>query len=101
MTLDVIKPRALPYADGISILSSRARDGSRLSPDRFSIQELLCNVIVGLNPCEREDKQLVCFDVNISTSKKTLEPENAFDFRQLARDIRQVLRCSRSETCLL
>lgn len=91
MTIDVVKPRALPYADGICVLSSRARDGSRLSPDRFAIQRLSCNVVVGLNPCEREDKQLVCFDVDISThTSKTLEPENAFDFRLLARDIRQV-----------
>ena len=91
MTLDVVKPRALPYADGIRVLSSRARDGSRLAPDRFAIQQLSCNVIVGLNRCEREDKQLVCFDVDISTSKSTTpEPENALDFRLLARGIRQV-----------
>ena len=91
MTLDVVKPRALPYADGIRVLSSRARDGSRLSPDRLAIQRLSCNVVVGLNPCEREDRQLVCFDVDISTiASEALEPENAFDFRRLARDMRQV-----------
>ena len=93
MTLDVVKPRALPYADGIRVLSSRARDGSRLAPDRFAIQQLSCNVIVGLNQCEREDKQLVCFDVDISTTSTSMTPEpeeNAFDFRLLARDIRQV-----------
>ena len=90
MTLDVVKPRALPYADGIRVLSSRARDGSRLAPDRFAIQQLSCNVIVGLNQCEREDEQLVCFDVDISTSTSIPEPENAFDFRLLARDIRRV-----------
>ena len=95
MTLDVVKSRALPYADGIRVLSSRARDGSRLAPDRFAIQQLSCNVIVGLNQCEREDEQLVCFDVDISTSTSTSmttpELENAFDFRLLARDIRQVI----------
>ena len=92
MTLDVVKPRALPYADAIRVLSSRARDGSRLSPDRFAIQQLSCNVVVGLNPCEREDKQLVCFDVDITSAltSETVKPENAFDFRLLARDIRQV-----------
>ena len=103
-TLDVVKPRALPYADGVRVLSSRARDGSRLASERFSIQRLACNVIVGLNPCEREDKQLVCFDVDLSTAhcpsvlpsrnrSQTREPpedDDAFDFRGLARDIRQV-----------
>ena len=95
MTLDVVKSRALPYADGIRVLSSRARDESRLAPDRLAIQQLSCNVIVGLNQCEREDEQLVCFDVDISTSTSasmTPELENAFDFRLLARDIRQVSR---------
>lgn len=100
MTLDVVKCRALPYADGIRVVSSRARDGSRLAPDRIAIQRLSCNVIVGLNQCEREDKQLVCFDVDMSTASSstststslaTPELENAFDFRSLARDIRQVL----------
>ena len=96
ITLDVVKPRALPYADGIRVLSSRARDGSRLAPDRFAIQQLSCNVVVGLNPCEREDKQLACFDVDISSSAASTsvtpepETENALDFRLLARDIRQV-----------
>ena len=90
MALDVVKPRALPYADGIRVLSSRARGGSRLAPDRLAIQRLSCNVIVGLNQCEREDEQLVCFDVDISTTPDS-EPENAFfDFRLLAREIRQV-----------
>ncbi|KAI0299386.1 Dihydropteroate synthase [Multifurca ochricompacta] len=86
MTVDVVKPKALPYADGIRIRSFRSRDGSRFSPDRFSIQQLSCNLVVGLNPCEREDKQLVCFDVDISV---TSEQRNVLDLRRLARDIRQ------------
>lgn len=119
-TLDVVKPRALPYADGVRVLSSRARDVPRLASERrFSIQRLACNVIVGLNPCEREDKQLVCFDVHLSTvhhhpsssppsslpsqnrSQVLQSPENddAFDFRGLARDIRQVrARSARRKT---
>ena len=41
-------------------------DGSRLSPDCFAIRQLSCNVVVGFYPCEWEDKQLVCFEVDIS-----------------------------------
>lgn len=101
MTLDVVKPRALPYADAIRVLSARARDGSRLEPDRFAIQQLSCNVVVGLNRCEREDKQLVCFDVDMASAltSETVEPENAFDFRLLARDIRQVPMLACWGTC--
>jgi dihydroneopterin aldolase/2-amino-4-hydroxy-6-hydroxymethyldihydropteridine diphosphokinase/dihydropteroate synthase len=101
VALDVAKPRALTYADAVRVRSERARDGSRLAPDRFSIERLSCNVIVGLNQCEREDKQLVCFDVEVSTTvpppttsttDATVEPkeDDAFDFRRLAKDIRQV-----------
>ncbi|KAI0252819.1 hypothetical protein BJV78DRAFT_1281404 [Lactifluus subvellereus] len=95
MEVDVVKPRALPYAESIRILSSRARDGSCLVPDRFSIQRLSCNLVVGLNPCEREDKQLVSFDVEIS--RQTLAPDSdssRLDFRRLARDIRQEVESS-------
>lgn len=107
VALDVVKPRALTYADAVRVRSERARNGSRLAPDRFSIERLSCNVIVGLNRCEREDKQLVCFDVEVSTTvpppppppspatsttDATVEPkeDDAFDFRRLAKDIRQV-----------
>ncbi|KAH8990743.1 Dihydropteroate synthase [Lactarius akahatsu] len=91
MTVDVVKPRALPYAEGVRISSSRARDGSRLAPDRLSIQRLSCNLIVGLNPCEREDKQLVYFDVDISAFH---EPGSGFNLRRLAKDIRQEVESS-------
>ncbi|KAF8262322.1 Dihydropteroate synthase-like protein [Lactarius quietus] len=91
MTVDVVKPRALPYAEGVRILSSRARDGFRLAPDRLSIQRLSCNLIVGLNPCEREDKQLVYFDVDISTARG---PGSGIDFRQLAKEIHQEVESS-------
>jgi len=107
VALDVVKPRALTYADAVRVRSERARNGSRLAPDRFSIERLSCNVIVGLNRCEREDKQLVCFDVEVSTTvppppppsspttsttDATVEPkdDDAIDFRRLAKDIRQV-----------
>jgi len=111
VSLDVVKPRALPYADAVRVRSERARDGCerRLAPERFEIVRLACNVVVGLNPCEREDKQLVCFDVDVSTRPRTsrtrtptptVETEDedvvAFDFRRLAKDIRQVRALSSS-----
>jgi dihydroneopterin aldolase/2-amino-4-hydroxy-6-hydroxymethyldihydropteridine diphosphokinase/dihydropteroate synthase len=113
MTLDVVKPRALPYADAVRILSVRARDGSRPMPERFSILRLACNVLVGLNQCEREDRQLVCFDIDVdaspvATSTVDVQPRQSetekngddddssggdlfmFDIRRMAKDIRQV-----------
>jgi dihydroneopterin aldolase len=114
VALDVVKPRALTYADAVRVRSERARDGSRLTPDLFSIERLSCNVIIGLNRCEREDKQLVCFDVDVSTTvpppappsspttsttNTTVEPkeDNAFDFRRVAKEIRQVRKSTLPE----
>ena len=63
VTIDGAKPSVLPYGNAICVISSQAHDRSRLSLDRFAIWQLSCNNVIGLNPCEREDKQLVCFNV--------------------------------------
>ncbi|KAI0267364.1 Dihydropteroate synthase [Gloeopeniophorella convolvens] len=84
MKVDLVKPRALPYAEGVGIASTRSRDGARLGPDRYSIRQLSCNTIVGLNQCEREDKQLVHLDITLA---KVPEPGYSFPFREPARSI--------------
>jgi dihydroneopterin aldolase/2-amino-4-hydroxy-6-hydroxymethyldihydropteridine diphosphokinase/dihydropteroate synthase len=83
----VTKPRALPYAGKVSITSRRKRNGERVYPDRYELGDLVCNLIVGLNPCEREDKQVVHFDVAISRDSRF---EQAFGFRALGKSLREV-----------
>ncbi|KZV74986.1 Dihydropteroate synthase [Peniophora sp. CONT] len=78
----------MPYAESVSINSRRLRDGARLGPDRFLLNKLACNLIVGLNPCEREDKQLVHFDVEIQRSG------NVFDWRRLGQHLRKATEAS-------
>ncbi|KAI0046781.1 Dihydropteroate synthase [Auriscalpium vulgare] len=86
MSIKLVKPRATPYADGVGILSTRSRDGSYLAHDCYFIEQLACNLIVGLNPCEREDKQVVHFDVDVA---RLPQSEDTFNFRGLAKAIRQ------------
>ena len=87
-TISVVKLRAMPYADNVSITSHRSSSSARLRTDCFSLSKLACNLIVGLNPCEREDKQLVYFDVDIErTSGKAV-----FEWRRLGQHLRKVSR---------
>lgn len=86
--VSLMKTRAMPYAESVAIHSRRLRTGARLQPDRFSLNKLACNLIVGLNPCEREDKQLVYFDVDIERTG------NVFDWRRLGQHLRKVSRPS-------
>ena len=89
MTVHIIKPRALPYAKNVSITSTRVRDGSRVGiVDVLSLEQLSCNLVVGLNACEREDKQVVDFDVDIAT--ESVEKGDVFDWRTLSKNLRMV-----------
>ncbi|KAI0060020.1 Dihydropteroate synthase [Artomyces pyxidatus] len=88
MAVKIVKPRALPYAECVGISSSRTRDGSYVGFNIFSIMQLSCNLIVGLNACEREDKQVVHFDVDFA--RQTSANDEAFDFRGLGKYLRQI-----------
>lgn len=91
MALNLVKPRASPYAEGFGIQSTRRRDGTRVGRDIWTIEELRCNLIVGLNACEREDKQAVHFNVGVSRSYDDGDA-GPFDFRSLCKRLREVRR---------
>ncbi|KAA1471926.1 Dihydropteroate synthase, partial [Dentipellis sp. KUC8613] len=83
----IVKTRATPYSDGVGILSTRARDGERCGPDVYILERLAVNLIVGLNACEREDEQVVHFDVELA---RDADHDNNFAFRHLAKSLREV-----------
>lgn len=91
MKVSLVKPRASPYAEGFGIQSTRRRDGTRVGRDVWTIEELKCNTIVGLNACEREDKQVVHFNIDLSRSHD--EIVGPFNFRTLAKQLREA-RCT-------
>lgn len=93
MTANLVRPRASPYAESFGIQSTRRRDGSRVGRDVWTIEELRCNLIVGLNACEREDKQVVHFNIDLSRSRNDGDV-GSFDFRSLGKKLREVGRLS-------
>ncbi|KAI0032075.1 Dihydropteroate synthase [Vararia minispora EC-137] len=86
LEIAVTKPRALPYVESVGITSRLKRFGGRVGSDRFTLRGLACILIVGLNSCEREDKQDVRFDLTISRELNSASP---FPFRALGRLLRE------------
>lgn len=89
MRVDMTKTRASPYAEAFLVQSTRKRDGTRIGRDIWGVKSLQCNLIVGLNACEREDKQAVHFDVEVSRSHEDSDVDS-FDFRSLGKRLREV-----------
>ncbi|TFY79794.1 hypothetical protein EWM64_g4219 [Hericium alpestre] len=91
VNVEIVKPRALPYAAGVGIVSTRTRDGARVGADVYFLNRLGVNLIVGLNQCEREDKQLVEFDIEVA---RPSQQDDVFSFRSLGKVIREVTEAS-------
>lgn len=89
MKVDMTKTRASPYAEAFLVQSTRKRNGTRIGRDIWGVKSLQCNLIVGLNACEREDKQAVHFDVEVSRSHEDSDVDS-FDFRSLGKRLREV-----------
>lgn len=70
----VEKPRALLRADsaGIAVTRRREKDGSVVAEgeDRVFVKNLRLVTIIGINPCEREEKQNVIINLTIHKGNK-------------------------------
>jgi dihydroneopterin aldolase / 2-amino-4-hydroxy-6-hydroxymethyldihydropteridine diphosphokinase / dihydropteroate synthase len=70
----------------IGIECSR-RKGENLSTERYFIEGLVCQTIVGVNPCEREERQDVSINISVAIRQRIL---GGFEFRTLTRRISDV-----------
>ena len=59
-------PRALLHADAAGMILARAKDETANVLDQLCIQQLRVDAILGVNPWERERKQRVIVDVDVS-----------------------------------
>ena len=59
-------PRALLHADAAGMILARAKDEAANVLDQLCIQQLRVDAILGVNPWERERKQRVIVDVDVS-----------------------------------
>lgn len=58
--------------------------------DRHFLQDIECHTIVGINPCEREEKQVVRLNVSIEHRDGISDFSSWFDFRSLTRRLCEV-----------
>ncbi|OCH94631.1 Dihydropteroate synthase [Obba rivulosa] len=85
-SVKVHRPKALLHAQGAGMEARRTIAQQNSSSDVFYIRTLECPTIVGVNSCEREERQRVCFDISLTGRQRR---ELAFDFRGLARKVFQ------------
>lgn len=57
---------------------------------RHFLKDIECHAIVGVNDCEREEKQIVKLNVSVEGCTGDLEEERWFDFRGLTRTLYEV-----------
>lgn len=57
---------------------------------RYFLKDIECHAIVGVNDCEREEKQIVKLNISVEGCSEDLEEEHWFDFRGLTRTLYEV-----------
>lgn len=93
VTVQITRSRALLHPASTQLVVSKSRqDVADL--ECLTIQDLECRAIVGINACEREEAQLVAFNLTLQRSPISAVP---FGFRGLSQQIISVsFRISRS-----
>ncbi|KAK7676103.1 hypothetical protein QCA50_020943 [Cerrena zonata] len=83
--LEIQRPRGLLYPATTAIRAEARRSANTPSAEQLSISNLEIRTIIGINDCEREETQLVRFDLIFH---RRTRPTSVFPFRNLERSIR-------------
>ena len=84
LKLEITRSRALLHPATTSIRVSRSREQDRHTFEELLLSNLEYRTIVGINDCEREDTQLVRFDITLG---RPVQREPYFAFRELERQV--------------
>lgn len=87
MTVKVVQTKAPLHSGAVGCESTRTRNRILSGRNRFFCEDLVCQAIIGVNPCEREEKQTVCFNISVQRSQNL---EESFDLRAWTRRIYDV-----------
>lgn len=87
ITAHVVRTRALLHPATTGIRASRTREQELHTSEHLLLSNLEYRTIIGINDCEREDTQLVKFDVSLH---RTVQRDAPFYFRDLERQIYSV-----------
>ncbi|CCM06058.1 uncharacterized protein FIBRA_08305 [Fibroporia radiculosa] len=83
LSVDVARPKALLHASTAGMIVSRSRSSADKQV-RYYMHGLECQTIIGVNNCEREEKQRVRFNILLKREDRHTLP---LDFKDLARAI--------------
>ena len=86
MTATLWRPKALLQPASIRMTSSRRR-GSSSTTEELAILKLETQPIVGVNACEREQVQLVRFDISMQRTTQGHDSITQFPFREVALNV--------------
>ncbi|KAI0943053.1 hypothetical protein AcW1_002782 [Taiwanofungus camphoratus] len=81
LSITISRPKILLHAHAAGIEFERQRTRKEATCEKFFIEGLECSTIVGVNPCEREEKQRVRFTISLQRLARQDAP---VDFRGLA-----------------
>lgn len=87
VAIRITRSRALLHPATTGIRASRTRGQSQHSSEEFILSGLEYRAIVGINDCEREDTQVVRFDLELS---RPIQRSTVFRFRELERQLHSV-----------
>ncbi|KAJ7177942.1 Dihydropteroate synthase [Mycena filopes] len=99
--LKVVQTRAPLHCKAVGVESvATALPGHTWATDyvKHFCEDLECSTIIGVNPCEREERQIVRVNVSIDRSESDLRPHNWVDFRSLTRALHEKIGKSSYQT---
>lgn len=95
VTIQITRSRALLHPASTQLVVTKTREDVG-DHEYLTIQDLECRAIVGINQCEREEGQLVAFQLTLQRSPISTVP---FSFRSLAQQIISVSPCVNHSRC--
>lgn len=87
LSVRLVQLKSPVHTKAVGIQTTWNRNESRVGGDRLFVENLDCEIILGVNQCEREEKQNVLFDVQIEQDVDLARP---LDFRGLVQDLHKV-----------
>lgn len=89
ITIEIARPKALLQPASTTVVAHGIR-GTPYRLQKYSITQLESSPIVGVNDCEREQAQLVRFDVSWAPKKVEFSQDRSFPIRRLAEKLTSV-----------
>lgn len=91
LDVEVVQTKAPLHTKLVGYACSRSKGKTHIL-ERYFVSDLICPAIIGVNLCERNERQDICLNLSVerSDSHRSMAP---FDYRGLTRIIYDVRQC--------